>query len=40
MFTEEKIMRRSKAEVYLHLVWATHNRQPWLTPERTPPVYH
>ncbi len=33
-------MRRSKSEVYLHLVWSTHNRQPWLTPERTPPVYH
>ena len=32
-------MRRSKAEVYLHLVWATHNRQPWLTPELAPPVY-
>ncbi len=32
-------MRRSKAEVYLHLVWATHNRQPWLTPALIPPVY-
>ena len=32
-------MRRSKAEIYLHLVWATHNRQPWLTPELAPPIY-
>ena len=32
-------MRRSKAEVYLHLVWATHNRRPWLTPDLTPIVY-
>ncbi len=32
-------MRRSKAEVYLHLVWATHNRHPWLTPELALPVY-
>ena len=32
-------MRRSKSEVYLHLVWATHNRHPWLTSELTPPVY-
>jgi REP element-mobilizing transposase RayT len=32
-------MRRAKAEVYLHFVWATQGRQPWLTPERTPPVY-
>ena len=32
-------MRRSKAEVYLHLVWATHKRQPWLTPKLAPPVY-
>ena len=32
-------MRRSKSEIYLHLVWATHNRQPWLTPKIAPPVY-
>ena len=32
-------MRRSKAEVYLHLIWATHNRLPWLTPELVPRVY-
>ena len=32
-------MRRSKAEVYLHLVWATHNRHPWLTPDLVLPVY-
>ena len=32
-------MRRSKAEIYLHLVWATHNRQPWLTPELALPIY-
>ena len=33
-------MRRSKAEVYLHLVWATRHRQPWLTPELISPVYN
>ncbi len=32
-------MRRSKSEIYLHFVWTTHDRQPWLTPELTPPVY-
>ncbi len=32
-------MRRSKAEVYLHLVWTTYQRIPWLTPDLTPPVY-
>ena len=32
-------MRRSKAEIYLHLVWTTRNRQPWLTPELVSPVY-
>ncbi|MBV9470626.1 MAG: IS200/IS605 family transposase [Abitibacteriaceae bacterium] len=26
-------MRRSKAEVYLHLVWSTAHRKQWLTPE-------
>ena len=26
-------MRQSKAEIYLHFVWATQNRQPTLTPE-------
>ena len=40
MFMEEHEMRRSKAEVYLHLVWATCNRQSWLTPERAPQVYY
>ena len=35
----ETTVRRSKAEIYLHLVWATHNRQPWLTPELAPPIY-
>lgn len=24
-------MRRSKVEIYLHLVWATRGREPWLT---------
>jgi putative transposase len=26
-------MRRSKSEVYLHLVWATERRQPWISPD-------
>lgn len=33
-------MRRSKAEIYLHFVWATHNRAFWLTPKLAPPVYN
>ena len=32
-------MRRSKAEVYLHFVWATQSRASWLTPKLTPLVY-
>ena len=32
-------MRRSKAEIYLHFVWATKNRQPMLTPEIERSVY-
>ncbi len=26
-------MRRSKTEIYLHLIWATHNREPLLVGE-------
>lgn len=29
-------MRRSKAEIYIHLVWATRCREPLLTPAITP----
>jgi REP element-mobilizing transposase RayT len=32
-------MRRSKVEVYLHLVWATWRRQPYLQPEIERAVY-
>ncbi len=32
-------MRRSKIVVYFHLVWATKNRQPILTPELERDVY-
>ena len=32
-------MRQSKAEVYLHLVWATLGREPFLTIEIERPVY-
>ncbi len=32
-------MRRSKAEIYLHLVWATHGRQPLVTSEIERRVY-
>ena len=32
-------MPRSKAEIYLHLVWATRNREPMLTPKIEPDVY-
>ena len=32
-------MRRSKSEVYVHLVWTTHNRHSWLTPMLAAPVY-
>ena len=33
-------MRQSKAEVYLHLVWATWQRQPYVTPDIERAVYH
>ncbi len=26
-------MRRSKIKIFLHLVWATHGRSPWILPE-------
>ncbi len=32
-------MRQSKAEIYLHLVWATSNRLPWIGPEIERAVY-
>jgi len=32
-------MRRSKVEIYLHLVWATREREPWLTDEVGQAVY-
>ncbi len=32
-------MRRSKAEIYLHFVWATHQRQPLVTPEVEAALY-
>jgi putative transposase len=32
-------MRRSKVEVYLHLIWTTEGRQGWLTPGLAPPMY-
>ena len=33
-------MRQSKAEVYQHLVWATWQRQPYVTPDIERAVYH
>jgi len=30
---------RSHAELYVHLVWATWDRAPWLVPEARPAVY-
>lgn len=32
-------MRRSKTEIYLHFVWATHRRMPLLTPALEPDLY-
>jgi len=32
-------MRRSKVEVYLHIVWATWRRQPYISPEIERAVY-
>jgi putative transposase len=32
-------MRQSKAEIYLHLIWATLNREAFVTPEIERPVY-
>jgi len=32
-------MQRSKIEIYLHIVWATNHRTPWLTPEIERAVY-
>ena len=32
-------MRQTKAEIYLHLVWGTKHRQPWITPELERAVY-
>jgi REP element-mobilizing transposase RayT len=31
-FHRREKMRRSKSEIYLHFVWATKDRKPWLTP--------
>jgi len=33
-------MRHSKAEVYLHMVWATKDRQPFLTREMELSLIH
>ena len=32
-------MRRGKSEIYLHLVWATRNREPLITPELREQLY-
>jgi putative transposase len=32
-------LRQSKAEIYLHLVWTTLRREPWLVPEVSRAVY-
>ena len=32
-------MGQSKAEIYVHFVWATHRRLPIVTPEIAPAVY-
>ena len=32
-------MRRSKSEIYLHFVWATHRRLPLIVPELEPDLY-
>ena len=32
-------MRRNKLRLYLHLVWATWDRQPFITPEIERPLY-
>jgi len=34
-----KLFRRSKSEIYLHFVWATHSRQPLISPEIEREVY-
>ena len=33
-------MRHSKAELYVHLVWATDGREPYLNPEMERSVHH
>ncbi|HZT44304.1 MAG TPA: IS200/IS605 family transposase [Chthonomonadaceae bacterium] len=33
-------MRHSKAHVYLHIVWTTWQRQPYITPDIERAVYH
>ena len=30
---------RSRIDVFVHFVWTTHRREPWLTPELETPIY-
>src|SRR5690349_3243870 len=36
---KEEIVRQSKIEVYLHLVWTTYRRMPFVSPEIEEAVY-
>ena len=34
-----RILQRSKIKIYLHLVWTTHGRAPWILPELERDLY-
>lgn len=32
-------MRRDKVEIYLHLIWTTWDREPYITPDLEAPIF-